>query len=290
MPPNRKIILIKIEKNCGFDGGCNIGMRYAFQALKPDYIFFLGNDTVFDKEFLSKMVKVAESNERIGIVGSKVLNYYDIARRDGLNMIGYIDILGYAGTLESHKELYKYNALMEVPYVGFILVKKKVVEKVDPFFDPSYYAYQEDVDACWRARLLNYKVIYVPDAIVYHKVGVTMKKHNINAYYFAEKNRLANLIRNYETKTLLLLLPLLIGNEIARILPLIFLKRFGAKVRGWIWILKNIEYIISMRKKIQRNRIVSDKEILSLHIIGLYKFHPLLNKIIKYYCKFCGIV
>ncbi|NQE54445.1 hypothetical protein C5S29_12710, partial [ANME-1 cluster archaeon GoMg3.2] len=75
LPSNRKMIIIKNEKNYGFAEGNNIGMRYALKALNPDYILLLNNDTVVDREFLGELMKVAESNGMIGFVGAKVYFY-----------------------------------------------------------------------------------------------------------------------------------------------------------------------------------------------------------------------
>jgi len=77
---NRRMIIIKNEKNYGFAEGNNIGMRYALKALNPDYVLLLNNDTLVDKEFLGELAKVAESDEKIGIVGA-VNYYYDDPRR-----------------------------------------------------------------------------------------------------------------------------------------------------------------------------------------------------------------
>ena len=69
---NKKLILIKNNKNYGFAEGNNIGMRFILNNLNSDYVLLLNNDTVVDTDFLDELVKVAESEEKIGIVGPKV--------------------------------------------------------------------------------------------------------------------------------------------------------------------------------------------------------------------------
>ena len=68
--------IIENDKNYGYTGGVNIGIKYALNNLAADYILLLNNDTIVDPEFLTKMVELAESDNSIGIVGAGV---YDLA-------------------------------------------------------------------------------------------------------------------------------------------------------------------------------------------------------------------
>jgi hypothetical protein len=86
LPSNRKLILIKNDKNYGFAEGNNIAMRYAFKALHSDYILLLNNDTVVEKRFLDELVKVAESDEKIGTCQSKILSIKDPKRIDAIGI------------------------------------------------------------------------------------------------------------------------------------------------------------------------------------------------------------
>ncbi len=73
--PSLRLILIKNDKNVGFAEGNNIGIKYALNNLYPDYLLLLNNDTVVDKRFLVEMLKVSESDNKIGIVGPKIYFY-----------------------------------------------------------------------------------------------------------------------------------------------------------------------------------------------------------------------
>lgn len=74
---NRKLVIIKNEKNYGFAEGNNIGIRYALKALNPNYILLLNNDIVVEKGLLYEIVKVAESDYKIGVVGPSVYTYIE---------------------------------------------------------------------------------------------------------------------------------------------------------------------------------------------------------------------
>ncbi|MCK4734304.1 MAG: glycosyltransferase family 2 protein, partial [Methanophagales archaeon] len=174
LPSNKKIILIKNEKNYGFAEGNNIAMRYALKVLSPDYVLLLNNDTVVDRNILEELVKVAEPDPKIGIVGSK--NYY----YDQPNVIqlagGIVDYnlakarcIG-AGSVDDGQ----YNKIREVDFVdgSALLMKKEVVDKVG-MLDPDYFAYWDDPDLCVRANRGSYKTVYVPKARMWHKVSGT---------------------------------------------------------------------------------------------------------------------
>jgi len=73
LPSNRKLILIKNDRNYGFAGGNNIGVRFAMKYLKPEFILFLNNDTVVDEKFLMSLVGKIKDNSIIGSAQSLLL-------------------------------------------------------------------------------------------------------------------------------------------------------------------------------------------------------------------------
>ncbi|MBC7333944.1 MAG: glycosyltransferase family 2 protein [Actinobacteria bacterium] len=181
---DKRLILIKNKDNYGFTGGNNVGIKFALSVLNPDYVLLLNNDTVVDKEFLIEMVKVAESNDKIGIVGSKIY-YYDYGGRSDV-----IWALGGGGiNLKTgrpwHYEINKidegkYNEIKECEYVTgcSMLIKRDIMMKLKGF-DERYFAYYEDVDLSLRARNYGYIVTCSPFSKVWHKVGVTSGRDSI---------------------------------------------------------------------------------------------------------------
>ena len=82
LEPNRRLILIKNEKNYGFAEGNNIGIKFALKYLKPAYILLLNNDVVVEKNFLTELVNVFSIDPKIGIAGSLILPYDVNAKKD----------------------------------------------------------------------------------------------------------------------------------------------------------------------------------------------------------------
>jgi len=201
LPSNRKLILIKNERNYGFAEGNNIGMRYALKALNPGYVLLLNNDTVVDKEFLGELVKVGESDEKIGIVGPKVYYYNFNRRRDVINFAGgklnmWKGQPYHIGANEIDKG--QHDEIKEVDYIegSCLLVKVKVLNKIG-LLDPSYFAYWEENDFCMRGYKAGYKSAYVPKSKIWHKVSSSF--NNPIKIYYLTRNRFW-FMKKYATK------------------------------------------------------------------------------------------
>ncbi|GAH69761.1 unnamed protein product, partial [marine sediment metagenome] len=147
---NEKLIIIKNEKNYGFTGGNNIGIKYILREKKTDYILLLNNDTVVDGNFLTELVKVAESDPKIGIVGPKILNYYD----------GAIDFCG--GKINwwlgrPYHIKHEYCGKTDFITGCCMLIKKQLIEK-GIVFDNVYFSYFEDADLCEQVKRNGYSL------------------------------------------------------------------------------------------------------------------------------------
>jgi GT2 family glycosyltransferase len=174
---NRKLIIIKNDKNYGFAEGNNIGMMYALKSLNPDYVLLLNNDTVVDKEFLTELVKIAESDEKIGIVGPTVY-YYDKQNRIQSAGMKLCWTKGRENASRSDEIVDgQFNEIVEVDYVSgcALLAKSELIEKIG-YLNIDYFAYWEETDWCVRAHKAGYKVLYVPKAKIWHKRSSATKK------------------------------------------------------------------------------------------------------------------
>ncbi len=90
------LILLKNRRNYGFAGGNNIGIKFVLRFLKPDYILLLNNDTVVSENLLKELVRMAESDKSIGIVGPKIYYYDYKGRSDVISFVGE-DIVPWKG-------------------------------------------------------------------------------------------------------------------------------------------------------------------------------------------------
>jgi len=198
LPPNKKLILIKNEKNYGFAEGNNIGMRYALKALNPDYILLLNNDTVVDKGFLDELVKVAESDEKIGIVGPKIYYYSEPTRIQHAG--GIINMWTGRRYMRGYGEIddIKYNELMPVDFItgATLLVKRDAIYNIG-LLDPDYFSYTEDIDWCYRTTKCGYRILYVPNAKIWHKVSATTGgEMSATSLYYIVRNTIIFMKKN----------------------------------------------------------------------------------------------
>lgn len=169
------IHMIANDQNYGFPEGNNIGMRYAL-GKGTDYLLLLNNDVIVDCEFLSKLVKVAEDDASIGIVGSKIYYYH---RPNRIQAAGG-KIRWWLGDIKVYGEQedvgqYDYIAERDFVYGTSFLIKKAVIDKIS-FMDPYFFFSVEEYDYCTRAKRAGFKVMYVSQSKVWHKAGASKAK------------------------------------------------------------------------------------------------------------------
>jgi GT2 family glycosyltransferase len=190
-----QIDIIRSQINMGFAGGCNIGIR---RVLRTDatHILFLNNDTMVDHRFLAELVEVAESDQKIGIVGPKIYYYDDIQRIAAAG--GKINFwTGNAPTIgRGIIDDGEFEDIKQVDYVNgcALLIKKEVIERIG-VFDEDYFAYYEETDLCTRARRSGFKVVVAPKSILWHKVNRSDKSGKMYLY-FMTRNRFLFMKKN----------------------------------------------------------------------------------------------
>ena len=169
-PANRKLILIKNEKNYGFSEGTNIGIRYALER-GADYAFLLNNDTVVDAKFLSELIRVGEADEEIGIL-SPIIYYYNPNK---IQFDGRIKLNLYIGkaTKMAKKEAQQ-EAIIDTEIVSgaAMLIKKETLKRIG-LLPTEYFLGWEDTDYCIKASMEGLKLVCVPKAKIWHKGGRT---------------------------------------------------------------------------------------------------------------------
>jgi len=238
--PDRRMILIKNNDNYGFAGGNNVGIKFALCALNPEYVLLLNNDTVVDKNFLRELVKIAERDEKIGIVGPKIYYYSnpDIIWHAGgkINMwLGKRTMRGY-----QKRDGPEYGLLSNVDFVAgaALLIKVKTIQEVG-LLDTTYFVYTEDVDWCHRATKAGYNIMYVPTAKVWHKVSISSggEVSPVSLYYIT-RNTLIFMKKHakvYQWVTYVMFS----GFLFLRRFLLVNLSRKKALIKGVTWHLKH---------------------------------------------------
>lgn len=170
---DENIEIIETGKNLGFSGGNNVAVEKAL-AEKFDFILLLNNDTTVDPDFLGELVKVAEGDPKIGIVGSKIY-FYDNPKRIWYGG-GKFTWFG-GGRHLQYEEIDKNPEESNPKETGYMtgcsfLIKSEVVRKIGGL-DERFFLYYEDTDWSLSTKEVGYKIVYAPSSKVYHKVSRT---------------------------------------------------------------------------------------------------------------------
>lgn len=191
---NKELILIKNDENYGFTEGNNIGIRFALRCLNPDYILLLNNDTVVDSNFLDELVKVAESDPKIGFAGPKVYYYDYKGRADVINFAGGKQNLwkfkpGNIGYKEIDKGQHDMNQEVDFIHGCCLLARTQMIEDIG-LLDKEYVSYREENDWAIRGHKNGWKSVYVYKSKMWHKIGgSTNRDTNLFVDYLETRNR-----------------------------------------------------------------------------------------------------
>ena len=148
-----------------------------------------------------------------------------------------------------------------------MLIRHSLFKRIGGF-DEDFFAYFEETDLAWRVWLAGYRVVFVPQSVIYHKVGATAQNLAFSfIQYHSYKNRICSLIKNLELKNLFLLLPFHLFLCFALILISLFcfrIKRAGARLRAIGWNIRHSGKTLEKRRFVQSQiRKVEDRDIFS---------------------------
>ncbi|BCZ47099.1 glycosyl transferase [Clostridium gelidum] len=163
--------IIELKENLGFASGNNAGIEYAIKN-GGEYVLLLNNDTIVESNFLENMIESFSDNRDIGIVGSKIMYYFNknIIWYGGGNFNWFKFIPTHYGMRELDKGQCDEQLEMDFMTGCCMLIKKEVFEKVG-LLSEEYFMYFEDADFCIKVKEAGYKIWYNPKAVIYHKVG-----------------------------------------------------------------------------------------------------------------------
>lgn len=192
--------IIRNEKNLGFTGGNNVGIR----AARGEFLVLLNNDTRADLHWLEELVKATDVDRRIGMWGSKIYSYY---KRDQIEAVGeliYRDGLCRSkGQFEQDRGQYEVMEEIFFPPGCGAMYRKRVFDEIG-LFDEDFFAYADDSEIGIRARLAGWKGIFVPRAIIYHKNSGTGGQHSPFKAFYVERNRFWITVKYFPLPLLLL--------------------------------------------------------------------------------------
>ncbi len=193
------VTIIQNDGNYGFANGYNIALK----NVEEDYYALVNSDIEVTENWLSPILSIFDTEPKIAIIQPKILDYknkdnFEYAGAAG----GFIDKYGFPfcrgrvfETIE--KDNHQYDDEREIFWASgaCFFIRKEVYRKLNGF-DGDFFAHQEEIDLCWRAFNLGYKVKYTYKSVVYHVGGATLNQGNPHKTYLNFRNSLLMMVKN----------------------------------------------------------------------------------------------
>ena len=250
---------VRLDSNHGFAGGNVEGMKHALGR----FVALLNNDTKPDKAWLEELVTRMENDSGVGVCASRLV-------QDDSNLIDSAGD-GYAKILRGFKigEGKVANNFAEQKYVfgacaGAALYRREMLEQIG-FLDTDFFLLYEDTDLNFRAQLAGWKVLYVPTAVVHHKVRSSIGVMSDTAVYYSLRNSELVRIKNVSFGVFLRCFPEFILGVISEFLYFaVKHKCYRLYIKAKRDALKMLPRMWEKRKIIMKTKKVTDRYLLSL--------------------------
>lgn len=206
--------VIALQENTGFCGAVNVGIR----ETKTPYVILLNNDTEAEPDFVEALLAGIRGSERIFSAGAMMIDYRDRTRID--NAGDYYTAFGWAVARGKGKPVSAYQKACRVFSCcgGAVIYRTKLLREIGEF-DERHFAYLEDVDMGYRARILGYENWYAPGARVYHVGSATTgTRYNEKKVFLAARNSMYLIYKNMPFLQILLNLPLILFGIFTKLL------------------------------------------------------------------------
>ncbi len=191
--------VIVLPKNYGFAGGYN----EALAQVKADYYVLLNSDVEVTTNWLPPLINYMNANENVAACQPKIRAYHQRTHFEHAGAAGgYIDRFGFPfsrgrifGTVEEDKG--QYDSIVDVFWAtgACLMVQSELYWKVGGL-DAEFFAHMEEIDLCWRLKSSNYRIVCIPESIVFHIGGGTLNVENPHKTYLNFRNNLLLLYKN----------------------------------------------------------------------------------------------
>jgi len=256
---------LRPDRNLGYAGG----MNRIVDALDVKWVVLVTADCFITLETVDGFRRAMESAASVAVAGCRIID-----RRTGRIQSEGGDITYPLGVPLSRRwqeapDRRGPGDLSDVTYIdGAVLAvdRSKFLELGG--FDESYFAYQEDVDLCWRARLRGYRVVCLGSASASHATSASFRRHTSLRWSLSERNRIANNLKNLELHHLFFALgyeALYFGAITVGAAAFRTPGYLRAYYRGLASLLRSLRNVLAVRTKVQGARTRPDREVLAHH-------------------------
>ncbi|MFA7653536.1 MAG: glycosyltransferase family 2 protein [Candidatus Magasanikbacteria bacterium] len=251
--------VLEQEKNLGFSGANNAGMRWAVEH-EFDYAFLHNADGYLHPQAIEKLASVMQNDDKIGEVQALTLLYPETNLINSAGNSWHYLGVGFCRFFREPLAQHEFLPTEEIGYAsGAAALMRCDLLKKHGYWNEDFFMYHEDTEYSLRLRMFGYKIILSSEAIFYHEYEFLK---SVTKYYWLERNRYALNIVFYKWPTLILLLPL----ELVYDLGLLFLSWRNGWLKEYLaawtyWFTRaNWKIWLAHRHNIQAVRQVSDRE------------------------------
>lgn len=184
------VALIETGANLGYAGGNNVGIQYALDHHGCDYVWLLNDDVIVAPDSLPALMSVALADPRAGFLGPMVYT-----REEPQRILSAGSLL-HDGWRPQHRGIGErdqgqFDTIAEVDYLSgcALLVSHSAIEAVG-MLDEDFFAYHEDIEWCYRGKKAGFKVLFVPEAKVWHPDTLRRDENSPVVTYYIARNSL----------------------------------------------------------------------------------------------------
>lgn len=209
-----EVTVRRFPSNTGFCHAVNEGILMA----ETPYVVLLNNDTICEESFIEKLTEAMESDARYFSCASRMVRMDDPERMD--NGGDYYCALGWAYARGKGRPAKEYDRKKEIfsACAGAAIYRRSVFDEIG-LFDEVHFAYLEDVDIAYRARIAGYRNMYIPEAVVRHVGSATSGSvYNEFKIRYSSRNSIYLIYKNMPVLQILLNLPLLAAGFLIKML------------------------------------------------------------------------
>jgi GT2 family glycosyltransferase len=183
--------VVRMGRNAGFAGGVVAGLA----AAPGEWVLLVNDDAEVEPDAVALLLGAAQADPRAGSVTGQVRFH---ARRDVINTAGLVvDRLGIAYDRLAGAPAHDGGPVEEVfgASACVALYRRAMLDAIGGF-DASFFAFGEDADVAWRARMAGWTCLYVPEAVAYHHGSATAGEASPAKYFLVGRNRARLLAKN----------------------------------------------------------------------------------------------
>jgi GT2 family glycosyltransferase len=244
-----EVRILALPANVGFAAAVNRGI----EATGGRYLALLNNDTEADPDWLGELVRALERDPGAASAAAKIREH-GADRRDRLYGLGQAltpdgcpHRIG-AGEVDRGQ----WDGLGEAfGACGGAALYRRVVMKEIGLLDEAFFAYLEDDDWSFRARLAGYRCIVAPSAVVYHVGSATSGAGSPFVFRLSTRNRVRLVLKNYPLPCLLRYAPAILASHVRLLGASVLARRLAPVLQGYLEALMLLPDTLRERRQVQ---------------------------------------